>query len=257
MSIKEKFGLQEKVAIVTGGGRGIGLTIAAGLAEAGANLVLCSRKIENCQDAALKLCKQGIKALPMKCDVKSPEEIQAVVDGTLQTFGRLDILVNNSGASWGASPEDYPLEGWQKVMETNLTGVFLFSQIAGRIMIRQRHGNIINIASIMGITGMESEAADAIAYSASKGGVIILTKDLAAKWARYNIRVNAIAPGWFPSDMTQWLLTQHGKKFLSHIPMARLGKDEDLKGPIVFLASEASSYITGIVLPVDGGYLTI
>ena len=124
-------------------------------------------------------------------------------------------------------------------------------------MIRQKNGNIINIASIMGITGMESDAADSIAYSASKGAVIIFTKDLAVKWAKYNIRVNALAPGWFPSDMTQWLLDDHEKNFLSHIPMGRLGKDEDLKGATVFLASDASSYITGAILPVDGGYLAI
>jgi len=257
MNVKGMFDLSGKVAIVTGGGRGIGLKMAEGLAEAGANLVLCSRKLENCRQAAEAISKVGVKALARPCDVKSPQDIQNVVDATLRDFGRLDILVNNSGVSWGAPPEEYPLEGWQKVMETNMTGAFLFSQIAGRVMIQQKKGSIINIASIMGITGMESDAADAIAYSASKGAIITFTKDLAAKWAKYNIRVNAIAPGWFPSDMSQWVLEHHGKKLLSHIPMGRFGEGEELKGATVYLASEASKYVTGAILPVDGGYLTI
>jgi gluconate 5-dehydrogenase len=189
--------------------------------------------------------------------VRSVKEIQAVVDETIRKFGRLDILVNNSGTNWGATPEEYPLEGWQKVVETNLTGVFLFSQIAGRAMIRQKSGRIINIASVMGVVGTEGEVAEAIAYSASKGAVINFTKDLAAKWAKYNIRVNAIAPGWFPTEMTQWVLGAHGERILAHIPMRRYGEADELKGATVFLASDASQYVTGIILPVDGGYLTI
>jgi gluconate 5-dehydrogenase len=251
------FDLNGKVAIVTGGGRGIGQKMAEGLAEAGAHIVLCSRKVERCQKAAQDMAKLGVKTLALPCDVKSSQEIQAVVDETLREFNRLDILVNNSGANWGASPEEYPLEGWQKVMDTNINGLFLFSQIAGRVMIRQKSGSIINIASVMGVVGTESEAADAIAYSASKGAVISFTKDLAAKWAKHSIRVNAIAPGWFPTDMTKWILENHGQKLLNHIPMGRFGEEDELKGAVVFLASEASRYVTGIVLPVDGGYLSI
>jgi NAD(P)-dependent dehydrogenase (short-subunit alcohol dehydrogenase family) len=257
MTVKDMFDLQGKVAIITGGGKGIGLKMAEGLAEAGANIVLCSRKVQACQKAAGDLAKLGVKSLALPCDVKSPKEIQAVVDETLRTFGRLDILVNNSGTNWGATPEDYPVEGWRKVMDTNINGLFLFSQIAGRAMIRQKGGNIINITSIMGVVGTEAEVADAIAYSASKGAVISFTKDLAAKWAKHNIRVNAIAPGWFPTDMSQWVLDNHGEKILSHIPMKRYGGGDELKGAAVFLASEASTYVTGIILPVDGGYLTI
>ncbi|MDI6754325.1 MAG: SDR family oxidoreductase [Thermodesulfobacteriota bacterium] len=257
MNVKDMFDLSGKTAIVTGGGKGIGLKMAEGLAEAGANVVLCSRKKENCQRAAEKFSLLGVKALALKCDVKLLKDIQDVVDKTLTEFGRVDILVNNSGTNWGAPPEDYPLEGWQKVMETNMTGVFLFSQIAGRAMIRQKSGSIINIASIMGIVGTESEAADAIAYSASKGALIAFTKDLAAKWAKHNIRVNAIAPGWFPTDMSQWVIEYHGKKLLSHIPMGRFGEGDELKGATVYLASEASRYVTGAIIPVDGGYLTI
>ena len=257
MNVKDMFDLKGKVAIITGGGKGIGLKMAEGLAEAGANIILCSRKAQACQKAAGDLAKLGGKTLALPCDVKSPNEIQAVVDETLRTFGRLDILVNNSGTNWGATPEDYPLEGWQKVMDTNINGLFLFSQIAGRAMIRQKGGSIINISSIMGVVGTEAEVADAIAYSASKGAVLSFTKDLAAKWAKYNIRVNAIAPGWFPTDMSQWVLDNHGEKILSHTPMKRFGELDELKGATVFLASEASRFVTGIILPVDGGYLAI
>jgi NAD(P)-dependent dehydrogenase (short-subunit alcohol dehydrogenase family) len=257
MKVKEMFDLSGKVAVVTGGGRGIGQKMAEGLAEAGAHIVLCSRKVEKCREAAEEISRIGVKTLALGCDVKSAKEIQAVVDETLRIFGRLDILVNNSGVNWGATPEEYPLEGWQKVLETNLNGVFLFSQIAGRAMIRQKSGNIINITSIMGIVGTESDVADAIAYSASKGAVVTFTKDLAAKWAKHNIRVNAIAPGWFPTDMSKWVVETHGDKLLSHIPMRRFGEGDELKGAAVFLASGASNYVTGTILPVDGGYLTI
>jgi gluconate 5-dehydrogenase len=257
MNVKEMFDLRGEIAIVTGGGRGIGLKMAEGLAEAGANVVLCSRKLENCRKAAEEISRMGVRTLALQCDVKDPKDIQSVVDTTLKEFSRLDILVNNSGANWGAPPEEYPLEGWQKVMETNMTGVFLFCQIAGRVMIQQKSGKIINIASIMGISGMESDAADAIAYSASKGALITFTKDLAAKWAKHNVRVNAVAPGWFPTDMTEWVLKTHGKKLLSHIPMGRFGEGDELKGATVYLASEASRYVTGVIIPVDGGYLTI
>jgi NAD(P)-dependent dehydrogenase (short-subunit alcohol dehydrogenase family) len=257
MKGKEMFDLSGKVAIVTGGGTGIGRKMAEGLAEAGANIVLCSRKVEKCRKTAEEISKLGVKTLALPCDVKSPKEIQNVVDETVQAFSRVDILINNSGANWGATPEEYPLEGWQKVIETNLNGVFLFSQIAGRAMIRQKGGNIINITSVMGVVGTESEIADAIAYSASKGAVVTFTKDLAAKWAKYNIRVNAIAPGWFPTAMSRWVLENHGQRLLTHIPMRRFGEGDELKGAAIFLASEASRYVTGIVLPVDGGYLTI
>jgi gluconate 5-dehydrogenase len=256
MNVREMFDLKGEVAIVTGGGRGIGLKMAEGLAEVGANMVLCSRKIENCQKAAQDLAKLGVKTLAMSCDVKSPASVQAVVDKTLEEFGRLDILVNNSGVTWGGSAEDYSLEGWEKVMSTNMTGAFLFSQIAGRVMIRQKGGSIINIASVMGVIGIQ-DAADAIAYSTSKGALITFTKDLAAKWAKYNIRVNAIAPGWFPTDMTQWVLGHHGQEILRLIPMGRYGEPEELKGAVVYLASDASRYVTGIVLPVDGGQLAV
>ena len=257
MKTKELFDLHGKTAIVTGGGRGIGFKMAEGLAEAGANVVLCSRKIETCEKAAGEIAKMGAETLALACDVKSPRDVQRVIDVTVKKFSRVDILVNNSGVSWGEAPENYPLEGWQKVMDTNMTGAFLFSQSAGRVMIEQRSGNIINIASVMGLVGTESGVADAIAYSASKGALIAFTKDLAAKWAKYNIRINAIAPGWFPTDMSRWILENRRSLVLAHIPLQRFGEGDELKGAVVFLASSASSYVSGIILPVDGGYLTI
>ncbi len=257
MRLSKMFDLTGKIAIVTGAGRGIGLKMAEALSEMGANVSICSRKLENCEKAARDLAKRGYKTAAMVCNVCSPDDIQKVVDETVQRFGSLDILINNSGVSWGATPEEYPLHGWKKVLDTNLNGVFWFSQIAGRVMIKQKGGNIINIASIMGITGMDPEAADAIGYSASKGAVITLTKDMAAKWAKFNIRVNALAPGWFPTDMSKWTLDNRGPKLLEHIPLRRFGRAEELKGAIIFLASEASSYVTGAVIPVDGGYLAI
>jgi NAD(P)-dependent dehydrogenase (short-subunit alcohol dehydrogenase family) len=257
MKVRELFDLSGKVAVVTGGGKGIGFKMAEGLAEAGAHIVLCSRKVENCEQSAAVIAKRGVKTLALKCDVKLPSAIENVVNATVKEFGRIDILVNNSGANWGAAAEEYPLEGWQKVMETNMTGAFLFSQYAGREMIRQKKGSIINIASIMGMIGMEGEVADAIAYSASKGALIAFTKDLAVKWAKYNIRVNAISPGWFPTDMSRWVLENQGAKLTAHIPMRRFGTEDELKGAILFLASEASSYVTGAILPVDGGYVSV
>jgi NAD(P)-dependent dehydrogenase (short-subunit alcohol dehydrogenase family) len=257
MKTERMLDLHGKVSIITGGGRGIGLKMAEGLAEAGADLVLCSRRVENCQKAAEEFSQLGVRALALQCDVKSPADIKRAVEHTLEAFGRLDVLVNNSGASWGAPTEEYPLDGWQKVMETNMTGIFLFSQAAGRVMIEQKSGSIISITSIMGMVGLEPDIGNAIAYSASKGAVISFTKDLAAKWARHNIRVNAIAPGWFPTDSTKWIKDYHRMRILSHIPMGRFGEGDDLKGAVVFLASEASRYVTGITLPVDGGYLAI
>jgi gluconate 5-dehydrogenase len=194
-----------------------------------------------------------VRALALRCDVRSADDVQAVVQATLEELGSLDVLVNNAGTSWGAPAEDTPLEGWQKVLDVNLTGTFLFSQAAGRAMIERGGGSIVNIASVAGLRGSPPGAMDAIAYTASKGGVISFTRDLAHKWARYGIRVNAIAPGWFPSDMSKFLLERHGDRFLEGIPMRRFGGPDDLKGAVAFLASPASAYVTGHTLVVDGG----
>ena len=253
MKPSELFDLSGRVAIVTGGGSGIGRQMATGLAEAGASLVLCARKPERCEEAASELEKLGVRALGMACDVRDSAQVQAVVDRTKTEFGSLDILVNNAGTSWGAPAEDHPLEGWQKVIDVNLTGVFLFSQAAGRVMIDRSGGKIVNIASVAAFGGAPPELMNAVAYNTSKGGVVSFTRDLATKWAQHGINVNAIAPGWFPSDMNKVLLDAQPEAYLEHIPLRRFGGPDDLKGAVVFLASSASDYVTGQVVVVDGG----
>jgi NAD(P)-dependent dehydrogenase (short-subunit alcohol dehydrogenase family) len=256
-NVKQLFDLTGRVAIITGGSIGLGRQMAEGLAEMGANIVLCARKQERCHQAAEELQQLGVKAIALACDVKSPASIQEVVDATLSQFGRIDVLINNAGISWGAPVEEMRLADWNKVIETNLTGTFLCAQAVGKVMIQQSRGKpsqgkIINIASVAGLGGAPPELS-AIGYHASKGGVIAFTKDLACKWAAHNIQVNAIAPGWFPTHMSSRVLEHHQDLFLSHIPLRRFGNEHDLKGAAVFLASDASNYVTGHVLVVDGG----
>jgi NAD(P)-dependent dehydrogenase (short-subunit alcohol dehydrogenase family) len=246
------FDLAGRVAMVTGGGAGLGRQMAEGLAEMGANLVLCARKKERCEQAARELQVLGITALGMGCDVTNPASVQEAVDAAVSRFGGIDILVNNAGTSWGAPVEEMRLEQWRKVIETNLTGSFLCTQAVGKVMLRQRRGKIINIASVAGMAGSPDEL-QAIGYSASKGGVITLTRDLARKWARHGVYVNAIAPGWFPTRMSAVVIERNREKFLQGIPLGRFGNEQDLKGAAVFLASSASDYVTGHVLVVDGG----
>ena len=251
-SVRELFDLTGRTAIITGGSVGLGRQMAEALAEQGANLVLCARKKDRCEQTAGELQKLGVKTLALGCDVKNPEDIHAVVDSAIEAFGRIDILINNAGTSWGAPIEEMRLEHWNKVLETNLTGTFLFSQAVGKHMVAQRRGKIINIASVAGLGGAPAEF-QAIGYHASKGGVIIFTKDLACKWGQHNIQVNAIAPGWFPTNMSQVLIERNKDAFLSRIPLHRFGSDYDLKGAAIFLACAASDFVTGHVLVVDGG----
>lgn len=253
MHIKDLFDLTGKTAIITGGGRGLGEQMAEGLAEAGANIVLCSRKKEACQQVADRLARLDVKTLALTCDISQPEDIKNVVHQTIETFGRIDILINNSGATWGAPVEEMPLEAWEKVMNINVTGTFLMSQEAGKEMIKQKAGKIINIASIAGLGGTDPQYMDTIGYNTSKGAVITFTKDLAVKWGQHNIQVNAIAPGFFPTKMSGAIMEQGKDYFLSQTPLKRFGSEADLKGAAVFLASAASNYITGDVLTVDGG----
>jgi NAD(P)-dependent dehydrogenase (short-subunit alcohol dehydrogenase family) len=248
------FDLSGKTAIVTGGGSGIGRQMAQALAESGANVVVCARKVERCEQAAGELSRLGVVALGLRCDVRDRSEIQAVVDRARDDFGGVDIVVNNAGTVWGAPPEDTPLGSWQKVIDVNLTGVFLVSQATGRLMIEQgRGGKIVNVASVAGLRGAPPEIVNAIPYHASKGGVIAFTRDLACKWARHGINVNAIAPGWFPSEMSRYVLDRQGESLVEHVPLRRFGGADDLKGAVVFLASAASDYVTGHTLVVDGG----
>ena len=251
----ELFDLGGKTAIVTGGGTGIGRQMADGLAEAGANLVLCARNAERCEQAAAEIAEQrGVRALGLGCDVRDAEQVRSVVERAVSELGGVDVLVNNAGTVWGASPEDMPLEGWEKVVDVNLTGVFLFAQAVGRTMIERGNGGaIVNIASVAGLKGGPPEIMNTVVYSATKGGVISFTRDLACKWAQHGIRVNAIAPGWFPSDMSGYVLDRHADTLRRHIPLGRFGGPEDLKGAVVFLASRAAAYVTGHTLVVDGG----
>jgi gluconate 5-dehydrogenase len=252
MNVKQLFDLTGRVAIVTGGSIGLGRQMAEGLAEMGAHLVLCARKKERCEQAAVELQRLGVKTLPLACDVKNPASIQEMVGAAVAHFGRIDILLNNAGTSWGAPVEEMRLEHWNKVIETNLTGTFLCSQAVGKVMVGQRRGKIINIASVAGLGGSSPDF-QAIGYHASKGGVIVFTKDLACKWARHNIQVNAIAPGWFPTQMSGVVIERNREALLKSIPLGRFGSEHDLKGAAVFLASDASDYVTGLVLVVDGG----
>jgi len=253
MSIFNVFDLSTKASIVTGGCHDLGKIIATGLAEAGSNVVVCSRKVEKCEETAHELEKLGVKALGIKCDITNPEDIDLLVNETIKKFQKIDILINNSGTTWGASPEELKIEDWKKVMDVNVTGTFLVSQKVGKEMIKQNRGKIINISSYAGFGGTDSECLNAIPYNTSKAAVIGFTKDLATKWAKYNINVNSIAPGWFPTKMTNWLLENRGQRISARILIKRFGEEEDLKGAVVFLSSKASDYITGHVLSVDGG----
>src|SRR5438270_994973 len=252
-SVKDLFDLTGRVAIITGGSIGLGRQMAEALAEMGVNLALCARKKERCEQAAHDMEKLGVRALALACDVKDQASVQQLVETTVSHFGRLDILINNAGISWGAPAEQMTLAEWNKVIEINLTGTFLCAQAAGRIMLKQERGKIINMASVAGLRGAPPETVQAIGYHASKGGVISFTRDLAVKWARHNIQVNAIAPGWFPTNMSDWVIENKKDYLLGHIPARRFGSECDLKGAAVYLASDASAYVNGHVLVVDGG----
>jgi gluconate 5-dehydrogenase len=251
--VQQLFDLQGQCALVTGGSRGLGLQMAEALGEAGAKIMLCSRKAGDLQDAAAHLAARGIEARWIAADASDPLQVAKVVDETLAHFGRIDILVNNAGATWGAPAEDHPLEAWDKVMNLNVRSLFLFAQAVGKAsMIPNRRGRIINVASIAGLGG--SMGMKFIAYGASKGAVVNFTRTLAAEWGAYGINVNAVAPGFFPSRMTQGMLSQLGAENLARAaPLGRIGDDDDLKGAVLLFASAAGKHITGQILAVDGG----
>jgi gluconate 5-dehydrogenase len=251
-SIQELFALTGRVAIVTGGSRGLGEEMAEGLAEAGAALTICARREQWLTPTLERLAGRGCRVEGLLADVSKPSDVQAVVDKTLAIYGRLDILVNNAGITWGARPEEMPLAKWQQVIDVNLTGAFLFAQAAGREMLKRASGRIINVSSIAGLHAAVHGPHYA-AYAASKAGLMGLTRELAASWGRHNIRVNAIAPGFFHSRLADPVLplVEPGIKATSPIP--RIGAEGELKGVCVFLASDASNYITGQTIVVDGG----
>jgi gluconate 5-dehydrogenase len=253
-TIQQLFDLRGKTVLVTGGSRGLGLQLARALGEAGATLMLSSRKAQDLEQAAAELKAEGIDARWIAADCAQDAEIKRLADETLAQFGHLDILVNNAGASWGAPAEDHPIEAWDKVMNLNVRGYFLLSQrIAKNSMIARRSGRIINVASIAGLNG-NTPAMNTIAYNTSKGAVINFTRTLGAEWGKYNITVNAICPGFFPSKMTAGLMATIGEdRLAASAPLQRLGDEEDLKGLCVLFASDAGKHITGQWLAVDGG----
>ncbi len=250
--LTELFDLSGRVAIVTGGSRGLGEEMAEGLAEAGASLMLCARREQWLTPTLEGFRSRGFTVEGLVCDVTMPEQVQAVVDRTIAAFGQIDILINNAGISWAAEPDTMPLDKWQKVINTNLTGTFLFSQAAGREMLKRQSGCIINIASIAGMTGSVSTSHWA-AYAASKAGIIGLTRELAATWGRSHIRVNAIAPGFFHSRLADAAIVHAEPQLKATSPIPRVGEEGELKGVAVFLAADASSFITGQTIIVDGG----
>ena len=254
MNTLDLFRLDGRTAIVTGGGRGLGRHMAEALSDAGANVVLCSRTVELLEEVREEIEARGGRALALQCDVTEGEDVERVVSEAEGTFGSVDVLVNNSGATWGAPPAEMPPEKFDQVIAVNVRGTFLMSQAAGRRMIeRGSGGTIVNISSVAGLVGGNPDYMQTVGYNSSKGAVISMTRDLATAWAKHNITVNAIAPGWFPTRMSGGLIERFEEAMLSDIPLGRFGNPEDLKGVVVFLASPAAAYITGQTVVVDGG----
>lgn len=259
MKLQDLFSLKGKTAVVTGGGRGIGRFIANGLAEAGANIVIASRKFEKLEKAASEIASLGVKCTPVKCDMGNRDDILNLVQSAVKEFGTIDILVNNAGVTWGAPTLEFPLEQWDKIFSVNVRGVWIISQEVARIMKEKGGGKIINISSIMAFRGSVEEAHPAVPYNSSKAAINLLTMNLAVKLARYKINVNAIAPGFFHTDMMGYLDKPEMKPLrdamLMQIPIPKMGEEDDVKGLAVFLASKASDYVNGAIIPVDGGML--
>ena len=259
MSVRELFDLSGRVALITGGSRGIGLQMTEALAEMGSRVVLTARKPDELDAARAKLEAAGAEVMTHACDLADRASIPALVGAILARWQRIDVLVNNAGTNWGAPAEDYPDAGWRKVMDLNIDAQFFLSrEVAKRSMIPRRSGKIINIASIAGMVGNPPDwGMFTVGYNTSKGALVQLTRTLAAEWGRHNINVNAICPGFFRSKMTDVTLDRIGDKVIALTPLARLGGEDDLKGSVVFLASEASRHITGQTLAVDGGCVAV
>ena len=255
MGVRQLLDLGGKVAVVTGGSRGIGLQMAEALGEMGARVAITARKQDELDHARAHLEGLGVECLTVARDLADFATIPGIVDAVLGKWEHIDILVNNAGCNWAAPAEDYPEAGWRKVMSLNIDAqFFLAREIGKRSMIPRKSGKIVNIASIAGLFGNPPEwDMHTMAYNTSKGALIAMTRALAAEWGRYNINVNAICPGFFPSKMTKVTLDRIGESVLAMTPLARLGGEDDLKGSVVFLASEASRHVTGQVLAVDGG----
>ncbi|HQK99960.1 MAG TPA: glucose 1-dehydrogenase [Smithellaceae bacterium] len=260
MKLSDLYSLKGKIALVTGGGRGIGKFIATGLAEAGADIILTSRKIKNLEAAAQELAAEyKVRTLAIASDMAKEETVDSMLQEAVQKFGRIDILVNNAGATWGAPTLEFPLDKWDQLFNVNVRGVWMLTQKVARLMKEQGGGNIINISSVMAFRGSTEEGHPAIPYNSTKAAINLLTMNLAVKLAPYNIRVNAIAPGFFATDMMAYVEKPEFQAvkaaILKEIPMRRIGETDDMKGVAVFLASAASAYMTGHVMVVDGGQI--
>jgi len=253
MHIRELFDLTGKVAVVTGGSRGLGKEIAIGLGEAGAKVAVTARREKWLTPASEEITGLGIECLTIEGDVSDPESVKAIVAETLGKWGKIDILVNNAGITWGAPPDQMPLDKWDSVMNVNARGTFICCQQVFPVMVKQGGGNIVNVASTAGVCGIDPEVMQAIGYHASKAAIVMMTKQLAVEWASNNIRVNTIAPFFFITRMAKVLIEKGGEKLTRWIPMGRTGREGEIKGTAVFLASDASSFITGQVICVDGG----
>ncbi len=252
--LADLFDLSGRVAIVTGGSRGLGLQVARALGEYGASLALVARKQAELDAAVAELAAAGCTAAGFAADLGSGEAASALTERVLERFGRIDILVNNAGATWGAPAEDYPLDGWNKVVDLNVTGLFLLTQAVARAaFLKQGKGVVVNVASVEGLQGHHPDRIGTIAYNTAKGAVINMTRALAAEWGPRNIRVNALAPGFFPSKMTRATLDRHGDELLRETPLGKFGGDTDLMGAALLLASDAGGHITGQTIVVDGG----
>ncbi|RLE09814.1 short-chain dehydrogenase [Candidatus Aerophobetes bacterium] len=252
MNVKNLFDLTGEKAIVTGAAQGLGEQMAIALAEAGADVAVVDKNIEGARRVSESIKNLGVNSIFVKADVTKKDQVEEMVKTCMERFGRIDILVNNAGIVSNFPAEEMEKEEWDKVIEVNLTGVFLCAQAVGREMIKRRKGNIINISSMSGL--IVNRPQPQVHYNASKAGVIMITKSLAAEWAKYNIRVNAIAPGYMRTPLVDKVFPQYGGEWCSLVPMGRLGDPSEIKGPVLFLASKASSYVTGSVLVMDGGY---
>ena len=253
MGTRDLFDLKGKVALITGGSRGLGLQIAEGLGEMGCNVAITARKVDELNEARAHLDKKKIETLTVVNDLSKLDGIPAMVEEVIKRFGTIDILVNNAGATWGAPAEDYPDEAWRKVMTLNIDAMFHLSREVGRkCMIPRRSGKIVNVASIAGLRGGPPDM-HTIAYNTSKGAAVNFTRALASEWGGYDINVNAVCPGFFPTRMASGILEKIGERVVRGTPLKRLGGDEDLKGVVVFLASAAARHVTGQCIAVDGG----
>ncbi|HEY8242980.1 MAG TPA: SDR family oxidoreductase [Casimicrobiaceae bacterium] len=256
MSLRQLFDLHGRTALVTGGSRGLGLQIAEALGELGARVMLVARKRDELDAAVEQLGKAGVDATAVACDLSDAAAIAPMVDEAERALGAIDILVNNAGTTWGAATVDLPLAAWQKVINLNLTAMFVVTQEVGRrSMLPRRRGKIVNVASILGLGGgaLDERRPATLAYNASKGGVVNFTRALAVEWGPHNINVNAIAPGFFPTKMTRGIIEMIGEDAANKAPLKRVGGPEDLKGVVALLASDAGAFITGQIVAVDGG----